>query len=191
MRRHHCYWRAVHFKPIIHQGYQSCRMTRPDFKQSQDENSFFSECPRNVNGMFTEIRFRALFCDLSVSDRNVSVTIQYFFNFQGTKVFHQIRGFKVPLLWNTTHEINKKWEKFSIFQSCSEKTLTSSLPDPMDQFQPNFSKYFGYSFFQMKDLALFLRGDNSYKLKMYWQLWKFSPELLGQIQPNLTHSILG
>ena len=56
--------------------------------------------------------------------------------------------------------------------------MTSS-PEPPGNFQPDLAQYSlrltGLSFFQMKDLALFLKGDNSNKLKIYWQLLKIYP----------------
>ena len=67
--------------------------------------------------------------------------------------------------------------------------------EPPGQFQPNLAQNIlglrKFSFLKMKDHALFLRGDNSNKLKIYWQLLKIYPEPLGQFQPNMTQSILG
>ena len=75
-----------------------------------------SECPLNAHGMFTEsivhwpfsghpVPLNAAECQAHFSDHSV-----IFFNFQEkkSKYFHQIRGFKVILLWMTMHEIKKR-----------------------------------------------------------------------------------
>ena len=63
----------------------------------------------------------------------------------------------------------------------NEKTSTTSPPGPLCQFQPHLAQKTlglrGLHFFQMKDLALFLRGDtcNNNKLKLIDKFWKSSP----------------
>ena len=52
----------------------------------------------------------------------------------------------------------------------NKKTSTTSPPEPISKFQPHLAQNTlglrGLSFFQMKDLALFLRVDNINKLKL-------------------------
>ena len=69
-----------------------------------------SECPLNVYGMFTEIRISGI-VQWPFSDLTVRYWMAGTFkwpssnSFSYSKIVHQIRGFKVILLWNTTHEI--------------------------------------------------------------------------------------
>ena len=89
-------------------------------------NSNISECPLNPYRMFTEIQISGIvqwpFSEPSVP-LNAAEWQAHFIDHSGFLVFlinrqkihfffsYQLRGFRVILLWITTHEINKNGEK--------------------------------------------------------------------------------
>ena len=83
-----------------------------------------SECPLNAHGMFTEIRisgtvqwpFSGHSVPLNAAEWQAhfsdhSVFLFWIFRVKNSKLFHQIRGIKLILLWFTTHEIKKNKKK--------------------------------------------------------------------------------
>ena len=79
---------------------------------------------------------------------------------------------------------------------CKLFTFSTSSPEPLGQFQPNFNKKHpwveGIQFCSNEGSRPFPRGDNRKKVKLNWKYLKiFFSRTTGQFQPNLAKASLG